>query len=158
MRPRRIVPHPGLTRNMAACVRGLIRRSPKASDCNAAAAFPYDTRGLRLRFVSAFCYRKLIDVSLSGKPMSRSIVGKFLAVALAIAPAFYCAQSGAQAAAIQHGFEKAAQEAAPKIKKGLREVWDTVLGVGVDKALHAAVDAVVCAKENKGEDCKNASK
>lgn len=92
--------------------------------------------------------------------MSRTIVGKFLASALVIAPAFYCAPGWAQPA-------KAVEEIAPKFKEEVREKIREWLGkapkVGEDignEELRKAIEALAdCVKKHTDiEDCTNAPK
>jgi hypothetical protein len=61
------------------------------------------------------------------KPMPRTIVGKLLAFALVIAPAYYCAPSWAQKTAIEREATKEAVKAAPEVKglfERLRAWWN----------------------------------
>jgi hypothetical protein len=82
-----------------------------------------------------------------GKPMSRTIVGKFVAFALAIAPVFYCAPSWAESPLAPAA--KDAVDAAPKVVEEMKAWWKDHREKVKEKAEEKAVEVPV----DLGTDC-----
>src|SRR5580700_3777628 len=117
---------------------------------------------LTIAVVVALCYHKLITFFDWEKPMSRTIIGKFLAFAIVIAPAFYCAPSWAEP--LLAPAAKDAAEAAPKVVEKIETWWKDHREEVEHKAGEEAVEVPVdlgmdCAKKvHKGGTCEDTSK
>jgi len=90
--------------------------------------------------------------------MSRTIVGRFLAFALAIAPASYCAQSWA--GSLIEPAAREAEEAASKAVEKLKAWWEKLPEPVKDKVKGLPSEALVeCAEEAaKDRTCEDTPK